>query len=66
MNVPGFENTVAPPNAPSNIRMGVSTNRGPISIRVVCGGPLGWAGSFSSIYNVILSLSNTFPEILSV
>lgn len=49
-NVPGLENTVAPPNAPSNIRIGVSTNRGPISTSVVCGGPFGCSGSFSIIW----------------
>lgn len=48
-NSPGLEYTVAPPNAPSNIRIGVNTNRGPISIRDVCGGPLGCKGSFSII-----------------
>jgi hypothetical protein len=49
-NVPGLENTVAPPNAPSNIRIGVSTNRGPISTSVVWGGPFGCSGSFSIIW----------------
>ena len=49
-NLPGLENTVAPPNAPSNIRIGVSTNRGPISTSVVCGGPFGCSGSFSIIW----------------
>lgn len=48
-DVPGFEKTVAPLNAPSNIRIGVSTNLGPISTREVCGGPLGCNGSFSMI-----------------
>lgn len=47
---PGLENTVAPLNAPSKIRMGVRTKRGPISTKVVCGGPLGCSGSFSIIY----------------
>lgn len=40
-DAPGFEKTVAPPNAPSNILMGVKTKRGPISTSVVLGGPLG-------------------------
>lgn len=51
-DVPGFEKTVAPLNAPSNIRIGVSTNLGPISTREVCGGPLGCNGSFSMICKV--------------
>lgn len=46
---PELEYTVAPPKAPSKIRMGVRTKRGPISIRDVCGGPLGCNGSFSII-----------------
>ena len=50
---PGFENTVVPPKAPSNIRIGVSTNRGPISTRDICGGPFGCRGSFSMIYSAI-------------
>lgn len=49
-NGPGFEYTVAPPKAPSNIRIGVMTKRGPISTRVVCGGPFGCNGSFSIIW----------------
>lgn len=47
---PGLENMVVPPKAPSNIRIGTSTKRGPISTRVVCGGPLGCVGSFSKIW----------------
>ena len=47
--LPGLEYTVAPPKAPSNIRIGVSTNRGPISVSEVCGGPFGCKGSFSNI-----------------
>jgi len=50
MNVPGLANTVAPPKAPSKMRMGVSTKRGPISISDISGGPLGCRGSFSIIY----------------
>jgi len=50
INPPGFEYTVAPPNAPSNMRMGVRTNRGPISTNDICGGPLGCKGSFSIIW----------------
>ena len=48
--VPGLANTVAPPKAPSKIRMGVSTKRGPISTSDISGGPLGFKGSFSIIY----------------
>lgn len=36
-NAPGLENTVGPPNDPSNIRIGVRTKRGPISTSVVAG-----------------------------
>jgi hypothetical protein len=49
-HVPGLAKTVAPPKAPSKIRMGVSTKRGPISISDISGGPLGCRGSFSIIY----------------
>lgn len=48
---PGLEYTVAPLNAPSKIRIGVRTKRGPISTSEVCGGPFGCKGSFSMIYN---------------
>ncbi len=48
---PGLEYTVAPLKAPSNIRMGVRTKRGPISTKLVCGGPLGCKGSFSMIWD---------------
>lgn len=47
---PGLEYTVAPPNAPSKIRIGVNTKRGPISTNVVCCGSFGCNGSFSIIY----------------
>lgn len=50
MNVPGLANTVAPPKAPSKMRIGVSTKRGPISTSDISGGPLGCRGSFSIIY----------------
>lgn len=54
MDKPGLENTVAPPKAPSNIRIGVRTNRGPISTRDVATGPLGCVGSFSTICNRLM------------
>jgi hypothetical protein len=47
-----FSNTVGPPKEPSNILMGVKTNRGPISVKETWGGPAGWRGSFSMIYIV--------------
>ena len=37
--VPGLANTVAPPKAPSNMRIGVSTKRGPISTSDISGAP---------------------------
>ncbi len=52
-HAPGFEKTVAPPNAPSKMRIGVSTKRGPISTSDVCAGPLGCSGSFSKICGCI-------------
>ena len=52
-DVPGFEYTVAPLKAPSNIRMGVRTKRGPISVRDIWGGPLGCRVSFSTIFESI-------------
>jgi hypothetical protein len=52
-NSPGLENTVAPPNAPSNILIGVNTNLGPISTSEVSGGPLGLIGSFSIIWKFL-------------
>lgn len=48
-DIPGFEKMVAPLNAPSKKRIGVKTNRGPISTRLVSVGPLGCRGSFSKI-----------------
>ena len=63
---PGFEYTVAPLNAPSKMRMGVRTKRGPTSTREVCGGPLGWRGSFSIICyktgGCILEPAGSSPE----
>jgi hypothetical protein len=50
--LPGFSNTVGPPNEPSNILIGVNTNRGPISTSDVCGGPDGFSGSFSTIWKL--------------
>jgi hypothetical protein len=47
--VPGLEKTVAPLKAPSKMRIGVITKRGPISISDIWGGPDGCAGSFSGI-----------------
>ena len=49
-HLPGLEYTVAPLNAPSKMRIGVNTKRGPISTNVVCCGPFGCNGSFSIIY----------------
>jgi hypothetical protein len=51
-HIPGFSNTVGPPNEPSNILIGVNTNRGPISTSDVCGGPDGFSGSFSTIWKL--------------
>lgn len=50
ISIPGLENTVAPPKAPSKILIGVNTNRGPISTNEVAIGPFGTAGSFSIIW----------------